>query len=172
MHDISFIQASTSDIPLIRTLADTAFRHTYKDILCPEQMEWMMEWMYSEESLKGQIEGSGKHFLICFCDGTPCGYVSFEHESDLPDGRPMYHLQKLYLLPQFQRQGMGRTMVEKVKETLGAGYPGGFRIELNVNRHNPSVQFYESIGFHRDRQGDFPIGDGWYMNDYIYAYEQ
>ena len=42
-------------------------------------------------------------------------------------------------------------------------------MELNVNRENPATGFYEYIGMIRDRQGDFPIGNGFYMNDYIYV---
>ena len=40
-------------------------------------------------------------------------------------------------------------------------------IELNVNRQNPAVDFYLHMGMHIDRQGDFPIGNGYFMNDYI-----
>jgi hypothetical protein len=40
-------------------------------------------------------------------------------------------------------------------------------MELNVNRHNRAVTFYEHMGMHKDREGDFPIGEGYYMNDYI-----
>ena len=41
------------------------------------------------------------------------------------------------------------------------------RIELNVNRNNPAVGFYKHQGLKIIRQGDFPIGNGYYMNDYI-----
>ena len=44
---------------------------------------------------------------------------------------------------------------------------GPARIELNVNRNNPAVTFYEHLGMHKDRSGDFPIGKGFYMNDHI-----
>ena len=34
-----------------------------------------------------------------------------------------------------------------------------------------AVDFYEHMGMHKDRTGDFPIGNGFYMNDYIMAKE-
>ena len=60
-------------------------------------------------------------------------------------------------------------MFEFVRTLLHEWNPDGCRIELNVNRENPAVGFYEHIGMTRDRQGDFPIGKGFYMNDYIYV---
>ena len=43
--------------------------------------------------------------------------------------------------------------------------------ELNVNRSNRAVRFYEKMGMRKLREGDFPIGDGYYMNDYIMGLE-
>ena len=40
-------------------------------------------------------------------------------------------------------------------------------LELNVNRNNPSIGFYNHLGLQILRQGDFHIGHGFYMNDYI-----
>ena len=44
-------------------------------------------------------------------------------------------------------------------------------MELNVNRHNRAVSFYEHLGMRRLRSGDFPIGGGYFMNDYIMGME-
>lgn len=162
-------QAGPDDIGTVRSMADVVFRKTYADILSPEQMEYMMDWMYSEESLGEQISGEGRFFRIAEFDGVPAGYVSFEFEEALPDGRSLYHLQKLYVMPGYQGRGLGAAMLEHVKSFLVGICPGGCRIELNVNRNNPATGFYERMGMARDRQGDFPIGEGYYMNDYIYA---
>ena len=40
-------------------------------------------------------------------------------------------------------------------------------MELNVNRNNRALHFYERMGMRKLREGDFPIADGYYMNDYI-----
>lgn len=168
---IKIRQACPDDIALVYGMADIVFRKTYADILSPDQMEYMMDWMYSEDSLKEQITGDGKYFCIAEYDGTPAGYVSFEFERALPDGRSLYHLQKLYVLPGYQGRGLGGAMLDHVKSFLAGACPEGCRIELNVNRNNPAVGFYERSGMTRAGQGDFPIGNGYYMNDYIYAVE-
>lgn len=167
--NIEFRKAALEDIPIIRGMADIVFRSTYAEILSPEQMEYMMDRMYSEDSLKGQIAGQGKEFLIIEAGGIPAGYVSFEQESVLGDGRKLFHLQKLYVMAEFRKKGLGRAAVEHVLKMLRQSEPDGFRVELNVNRQNPATGFYEKLGMRRVREGDFPIGGGFYMNDYIYA---
>ena len=44
-------KATTEDINLINELAWIAFPATYKDILTKEQIDYMMDWMYSPENL-------------------------------------------------------------------------------------------------------------------------
>lgn len=163
--------ATLQDIPVIRSMADVVFRQTYAEILSPEQMEYMMDWMYSADSLSAQISDDGRYFYLAEDGSAPAGYVSFEFDRILDDGRALYHLQKFYVMPDHQKTGLGRALLDHVKACLADLEPGGCRVELNVNRGNPAVGFYEHMGLHRDRQGDFPIGLGFYMNDYIYSFE-
>ena len=48
---------------------------------------------------------------------------------------------------------------------------GSAAIELNVNRQNLALGFYRRMGMRIDREGDFDIGNGFYMNDYIMRLE-
>ncbi len=161
--------ATLDDVTTIHDMANIVFRVTYREILSPEQMDYMMDWMYSPGSLSHQITDADKYFLIAECDGRPCGYVSFELEDKSDDSLPVYHLQKLYVMPDFHRKGLGRMLFNQVVSHLRDMGATPCRIELNVNRNNAAVSFYERIGMYRARQGDFPIGNGYYMNDYIYA---
>lgn len=165
-------QATTADIPSIRALAEVAFRHTYREILSPEQMEYMMDWMYSEKSLNEQMGEKGHRYLILTDDnGKEIGYASFNREGD-QGTRQLYHLQKIYILPQMQGKGYGALLFHAVeKEMLRQAHPSAVVFELNVNRNNRAVNFYEHLGMHKDREGDFHIGNGYYMNDYIMAKE-
>ena len=44
-------------------------------------------------------------------------------------------------------------------------------MDLNVNRNNKALHFYEHLGINKLREGDFHIGNGYYMNDYIMGLE-
>ena len=49
-------QAAKDDIMLIHELALQAFPATYRDLLSQEQMDFMMDWMYSPANLEKQME--------------------------------------------------------------------------------------------------------------------
>lgn len=155
-------KADTADIGLINKLAWQVFPATYKDILTKEQSDYMMEWMYSPESLRKQMEEEGHIYYIAYEECEPAGYVSIQ-----PEGKNLYHLQKIYVLPYFQKYGLGKQLFRQAIAAIKELHPGPCRMELNVNRNNPSLGFYEHMGMKKVREGDFPIGNGYYMNDYI-----
>lgn len=162
---ITIRPAIEQDFSLIRRLADEVFPATYTPLLPEGQVEYMMEMMYSEEALQEQLR-SGHRFFLGYVDGEPAGYLSIEQQGD-----SLFHLHKLYVLPRFQRSGLGRALFkEAVREVRRKGLLPA-RIELNVNRENKALGFYERIGMRRDRVVDIKIGEGFEMNDYIMAYD-
>lgn len=159
-------KADISDSKLIRALAEQVFPETYKDIITRDQIDYMMEWMYSEESIRRQMEDEGHVYFIAHEECEACGYVSVR-----PDGKDLFHLEKIYVLPYFQKSHCGAALFRQVVSYVQEIHPSPCAIELNVNRNNPAVRFYEHIGMKKDREGDFPIGNGFYMRDYIMRLE-
>ena len=68
------ILAAESDMMQVHDMAEVVFRHTDKDILSPEQMDYMMDWMYSLTSLRQQMQ-DGHHYYIVYEDDDPVGYA-------------------------------------------------------------------------------------------------
>lgn len=159
-------RAVEADYCLIRRLADEAFPATYRSILAPEQLGYMMEWMYSEETLRRQLSDEGYAWFIALADGVPCGYVAVQQERE-----ERFLLEKIYVLPRFQGRGAGEFLFRHAVEYIRTTHPRPCRMELHVNRRNRAVHFYERMGMRKVREGDFPIGSGYYMNDYIMALE-
>ncbi len=157
--------AGFADIPLLRRLADTAFRCTYAPLLSPAQIDYMMEWMYAPEVIERELREGFAWFVAERCaDALPAGYLSIERqEADL------FHLQKIYVLPEFQGIGLGGWLFRAGVGEIRRMHPAPCRMELNVNRRNRALGFYEHMGMRRVREGDFPIGGGYFMNDYILA---
>ncbi|MDY4706430.1 MAG: GNAT family N-acetyltransferase [Prevotella sp.] len=154
--------ATTKDIPLIRQLAEQVFPETYKNIITPEQCRYMMDMMYSEESLRRQMTEEGHVYQLLSVDGEAAGYVSVQPiESDL------YELQKIYVLPRFQGRHLGRTLFDAAVALVKKLHPEPCRIFLHVNRYNKAKTFYEHLGLKVTKQGDYDIGHGYFMNDYI-----
>ena len=155
--------ADLRDVELIRKLGVAAFTETYVSILERAQIDYMLHWMYSAESLKRQM--AEKHvYRIAYFDGEPCGYVSVQ-----PEGESAYHLQKIYVLKKFQGRKIGEFLFKLALDCIKKEHPAPCRVSLNVNRNNGAVGFYKKMGMKKIAEGDFPIGNGWFMNDYIMA---
>lgn len=157
-----FKKAALDDSPVIRNIAEQTWGATYGEILSPEQLEWMFEWMYSPESLEKQMR-DGHTFFLLYEDKSPIGYVSVNQERE-----NRYHLQKLYLIPNKQGSGLGAKLLEKAEEFVQEIKTSEVvDLVLNVNRENKALHFYKKHGFEIESEGDFSIGNGYYMNDYI-----
>jgi N-acetylglutamate synthase-like GNAT family acetyltransferase len=156
-------EATIDDIPLIHQLAQSIWPDTYKEILSPQQLDYMMEMIYSETSLQKQFE-EGHNFLIVEEENKP---IAFADYSLLKES--IYKLNKIYVLPNQQRKSIGKMLInyviEKVKEKAGID------LLLNVNRNNKAKQFYEHLGFKVLSEEDIDIGEGYFMNDYVMSYE-
>ena len=157
-------KATLADIPLINQLAWIVFPHTYKDILSPEQINYMMEWMYSPINLKKQMTEDGHIYYLAFRGDEPAGYLSIQPESE-----HIYHLQKIYVLPNYQGMKLGKMLFQQAIDGIKELHPAPCQMRLNVNRQNKAIDFYRNMGMYKMAEGDFHIGNGYYMNDYIMA---
>ena len=155
-------KATLEDISLINELAWIVFPHTYKELLSPGQIEFMMDWMYSPANLQKQMTEDGHIYFIAYKDEEPAGYLSIQ-----PEGEHTYHLQKIYVLPHFQGMKLGKLLFNHAIKAIKELHPEPCQMRLNVNRENKAVTFYQRMGMVKVDEGDFPIGNGYYMNDYI-----
>lgn len=155
-------QANKEDITLIHELAWHAFPATYRDLLSKEQIDFMMEWMYSPDNLRKQMEDGHVYFIASYNE-EDCGYISIQ-----PEGVDAFHLQKIYILPEFQGKHIGSYLFNQAVSYIKSIHPSPCQMRLNVNRYNPrAVEFYKHMGMRKLEEGDFHIGHGYYMTDYI-----
>ena len=158
-------KATIADIPLINRLAWIVFPHTYKELLSPGQIDFMMDWMYSEKNLHKQMTEDGHIYYLAFEGEEPAGYLSIQ-----PEGEHIYHLQKIYVLPSFQGKKLGKLLFRKAIDDIKELHPAPCQMRLNVNRYNTkAVEFYQRMGMKKIFEGDFDIGHGYLMTDYIMA---
>ena len=109
-------KVTVADCELINKMAGEVFPATYKEILSPEQLDYMMDWMYAPENIRKQMEEEGHVYFIAYKEGKPCGYVSVQQQE-----KDIFHLQKIYVLPHFQGSHCGsflfKEAIKYIKET-------------------------------------------------------
>jgi len=152
--------ATTADIPQIRLLAHEIWHAHYPSIITEEQIDFMLEWMYSSAEIERQLR-EGPLWEIAELDGHPIAFTSYGIESD---GRVKLH--KLYVSTARQRRGIGHQMLAHVVKQ--AARLGGSEVWLQVNKRNTSaIDAYTKAGFHITKEAIFDIGHGFVMDDYI-----
>ena len=57
-------KATVADCELIHKMAKEVFPATYKEILSPEQLDYMMDWMYAPSNVRKQMEEEGHVYSI------------------------------------------------------------------------------------------------------------
>ncbi len=152
-------KAAETDIPLIRELTFKIWPQTYAAILSKEQIDYMMEMMYSESSLQKQMK-SGSQFVFIYGNEEPVGFAAYFQKEP-----SVFKLDKIYILPSQQGKGTGKFLLEYIIEEIRN--KNANTLLLQVNRNNKAKSFYEKSGFVVIDEKDLDIGNGYFMNDYV-----
>ena len=154
--------AGVESIETIRHLAYETWPVAYGNILSSEQLKYMLEKFYSLSSLQHQISDLHHQFLLVSKNEKAIGFASF---SPHDENATIFHLNKIYVLPGQQGQSIGKQLLDFVINEIRKC--GGVAVQLNVNRNNKALHFYERQGFTIIREEDIDIGNGYFMNDYV-----
>ena len=155
------IKATEKDITAIQDLAKKSWHFAYADILQQEQIDYMLNLMYSEETLKKHYENPNYNYYLVQ-EGTEfLGFIGFEFHNETETTK----LHRIYFLKEAQGKGLGKKALEFIKTE--AQKTGDKRITLTVNKNNVARKFYESQGFRVYDEAIFDIGNGYVMDDYL-----
>jgi GNAT superfamily N-acetyltransferase len=152
--------ASLTDIPVIRSIVYEAWPVAYSSIISKQQLDYMLDMMYSDASLQKQIGDDRCEFILAEDETGVSGFASYSLIKD-----KAYKLHKLYLYSSQKGKGIGKILLEEVCTLAKAA--GGKTIELQVNKLNNAKEFYLHNGFIIDRELVLDIGNGFVMDDYV-----
>lgn len=159
---LSFRPAASGDAALIRRLAERIWRDSYAAMLSAAQIDYMLAWMYDPATLAAEMEAGVIWELAAF-DATPIGYLSLTIHD-----RGMAELNKLYLLPLHQGQGLGQAMLGRVQAIGRARRCTTLRLRVNKTNER-ALRAYRRAGFHIVDALVADIGGGFVMDDYVLA---
>jgi ribosomal protein S18 acetylase RimI-like enzyme len=159
------VRLTLDELQHVQHIAHQTWPLTFKDILTPEQIQYMLEWMYNLDTLKQQFH-EGQQFYAVKENDRFIGFTAIElHHPE----RENVKIHKLYVLPEFHGKGIGLALVDQVK--VVALSEKMKTILLNVNRFNSAVSFYEKYGFRTVKEEVIDIGNGFVMDDFVMALE-
>lgn len=158
---IEIVQLGKEEIFLVHKLAHDIWPKAFRNIISSDQINYMLDWMYDINTLEEQVK-TGHLFYVVKEDGVAKGFIGLE--PNYPDIE-ILRIHKFYVLPECQGKGMGRVLFNKAVDV--AFDLDLSTLHLNVNRFNPSVEFYKHLGFKVVAEEDIDIGRDYFMEDYI-----
>ena len=159
---MEFKKIELSDKASVTRLSQAAseiVKEYYDPIIGARQNDYMIEKFQSVPAIAHQLE-EGCHYYLTLEKDNILGFLAF-----YPRGSALY-LSKFYLYREQRGKGYAKEMLAFL---IKAARKENCRfIELNVNKNNPSTVIYEKLGFRKIRSEKNDIGNGFYMDDYVY----
>jgi ribosomal protein S18 acetylase RimI-like enzyme len=142
-------EATSADIPALAHLHVKTWRATYECILSEQELngptyeirerQWRAAFKVTDGSVFCFVVQDDTGQLVGFAAGRPHGPGEFSGE-----------LSKIYLLVEYQRQGLGRRLVGHVARRFLT--QGVSTMLVFADGRNPSCRFYEALGAERLRE--------------------
>ena len=155
-------RAEEKDIAALSALASRIVKEYYDPLLGAKQNDYMIAKFQSPEAIASQM-AAGYRYYFLLKEGERVGFLGF-----YPRGEEMY-ISKLYLQRSARGSGLGKIAFDFV--VAEARREGKRAVTLNVNKYNPTIAVYEALGMKRVRAECNDIGNGYFMDDYVYRYD-
>lgn len=159
---IEIYEATSNDYGIIQEIAHQTWPATYDQILSRDQINYMLDKMYSISSLREQNKKYGHRFILAKVENTNTGFASYEINFNALN---ITKIHKFYILPIEQGRGIGKSLLSKISDQ--AKQNGNNILTLNVNKNNPTIKFYQKVGFLTVREDVIAIGNDFIMDDFL-----
>lgn len=153
---------TTGEVYRCAAIAALIWHEWYVPIIGEAQVAYMLDTLQSEAAIAAQIENGFDYYLL-YHDRVSVGYLATHAEDEA------LMISKLYVVHSARGLGAGRFMIDACIASAKALELS--RLELTVNRHNPSLSFYARLGFENAGTRVAQIGGGFVMDDYVMRLE-
>lgn len=155
--------AEKLELPRIAEIAEPVWHEHYTPIIGKDQVEYMLQNMYSADALIKQ-NSEGQIFYFITENKQEIGFIAISKKSE-----GQWFLHKFYIGMNFQNLHIGGKVIDEMSALMKADDTSNkIEIRLTVNRKNfKSINFYFKHGFTIETVADFDIGNGFFMNDFI-----
>lgn len=137
MNNSMFVEATAADaltiIGLRRRIWDTTYRGIYPDSMIDD-----FDWAWHKEKELSRIHLSAYSVYLIRKDGRDIGYLTMHNADEIV-------LQSLYILSEYQRQGVGRIAFDFIKEYCKEQCAESFICQC-VPDNLDARAFYERMG--------------------------
>ena len=154
----SLIPCTLNDLDCLRELCIQTFTQTFGATASQADLNEYLTSAYSTEVLASELADPNSFTYFALAGSTVAGYLKLNVGSAQTEeiGPDALEVQRIYVLKDFKKYGIGRLFMEKALAT--AKEHGTTTIWLGVWEHNAdALGFYRHFGFTQFGSHDFPI---------------
>lgn len=164
MLNPSFRIANCDEIRIISDLTLKALPDDFSGILSSDEIDFMLERLYSQEILQNAKE-SGRIYIIAKIEGKDVGVGSF-----IQEGPDLFFMGKIHVLPEYRENGAGSAIFQAVCAEIKKLHPAPCKVELMANHSNTALDFYKKLGLKYERDEIFDL-ESFELSEQIYSIE-
>jgi ribosomal protein S18 acetylase RimI-like enzyme len=148
------------EVDAVCALARTVWQATYPALISQAQIDAMLADRYGADRIRAQLDDPNHAWWVARRNAALIGFAHAALDGDA------CKLDKLYVHPDRQRQGIGSRLLQAVLHWARARQAN--RLWLQVNRGNAqAIAAYRKYGFRIAASRVFDIGDGYVMDDHV-----
>ena len=160
---VEFKKIEITDWAKIQKIAYETWPNSFGQVIPEEQINYMLQLIYNEESLKEQILEKGHNFILAEKDNQSLGFTSYEINYN---SEPQLMIHKLYILPEAQGLGIGSKFINLLSEIAKLNHYKQLRLKVYFE-NTKAIGFYEKYGFKKNGTETTDIGNNYTILDNI-----
>lgn len=158
--NLSIIEANVSHIAAIATIGKQSFYKAFAHLFNnKEELLEYLEFTYSHSKLSRSIKKGNNVYFLALLDGQPVGFAKVKINSlnENIETVAQMEMQKIYVLPDHQDNGVGTVLLKEVKKMAKEISPDYIWLDTYINNEK-AIRFYERNGFNKVGKQYFTIG--------------
>ena len=157
--DIQIREAGPDDVDTLASVGAGSFAATYEATSTPADIAAHIDAHFSASAIRAAMERTSCHYFLARVDALPAGLLKLrdEHCPDEVADKTSIELQLLYILPDYQRFGLGARLIEvAIRKARSSGFSG---IWLSAwEDADWALSFYRKVGFRQVGTHAFKVG--------------
>ena len=157
--DIQIRHAGRNDADSLAAVGAASFAATYEATTKPDDIAAHIDAHFSAAAIREAMEQTSCHYFLASVEAQPAGLLKLRdgHVPDEVAGKASIELQLLYILPDYQRFGLGARLVDVgIRKARSLGFSG---IWLSAwEDADWAVNFYRKVGFRQVGTQAFKVG--------------
>jgi len=146
--NIEVRKADLYDAEMIALIGMISFRKAFGNVFDPDNLEEYLKTIYNPDKIAINIENRNYAYFIAEIDDRPVGFakvIKFSLNDEIESGAQM-QLEKIFVLPEYQRSGAGTALLQEVIDMANGICPDYLWLDVYTGNEK-AIKFYERNGF-------------------------